>query len=373
MRNNMFDCQRSWLEIDLSALRHNVKEICTMLSCPEQFMAVVKADAYGHGAVRISKELNRMGIHHFAVATLAEAIELRDSHIKGDILILGYTDPCHVKELRDYDLTQTVICEDYAKLLEKQKIDVKVHVAIDTGMHRLGESDIKKVKAIYQSHYLHVTGLFSHLCVCDEPTKESQKYTYQQIEEFMTFIQNLKKEHYSIGKVHLLSSYGLLNYSTYSFDYVRMGILLYGVDSSLPKQSQLSLKPVLSLKSKIILVRDIQSGDSIGYGRTFITSKPMKIATVPIGYADGLPRALSNRGKVIVRGQFAPIVGRICMDQMMIDVTDVENIQENDVVTIIGKNQVCQNVETIAMQTNTISNEILSRIGYRLPKIYKYE
>lgn len=227
MRNNMFDCQRSWLEIDLSALRHNVKEICTMLSCPEQFMAVVKADAYGHGAVRISKELNRMGIHHFAVATLAEAIELRDSHIKGDILILGYTDPCHVKELRDYDLTQTVICEDYAKLLEKQKIDVKVHVAIDTGMHRLGESDIKKVKAIYQSHYLHVTGLFSHLCVCDETTKESQKYTYQQIEEFMTFIQNLKKEHYSIGKVHLLSSYGLLNYSTYSFDYVRMGILLY--------------------------------------------------------------------------------------------------------------------------------------------------
>ena len=152
-----------------------------------------------------------------------------------------------------------------------------------------------------------------------------------------------------------------------------MGILLYGVDSSLPKQSQLSLKPVLSLKSKIILVRDIQSGDSIGYGRTFIASKPMKIATVPIGYADGLPRALSNRGKVIVRGQFAPIVGRICMDQMMIDVTDVENIQENDVVTIIGKNQVCQNVETIAMQTNTISNEILSRIGYRLPKIYKYE
>ncbi len=370
MRNSMLDCQRSWIEIDLSALRHNVKAICTMLSGREQLMAVVKADAYGHGAIRISHELNQMGIHYFAVATLAEAIELRDNHIQGDILILGYTDPCHAKELQDYDLTQTVTHGDYAKLLEKQKRNVKVHIAIDTGMHRLGESDLKKVEAIYQSHYLHVTGLFSHLCVCDEMTKESQEYTYQQIETLMAFIQKLKKQHYSIGKVHLLSSYGFINYPQYTFDYVRMGILLYGVDSALPKQNKLTLKPVLSLKSKIILIRDIQPGDSVGYGRTFIASKPMKIATVSIGYADGLPRALSNRGKVIVRGQLVAIVGRICMDQMMIDVTDVYDVQEDDVVTIIGRDQVCQNVETIAMQTNTISNEILSRIGSRLPKIY---
>ena len=370
MREVMYDKFRSWIEIDLQALRYNVTQFLQVLKSKDQFMAVVKANAYGHGAVRVSKELNAMGITNFAVATLSEAIELRENGILGDILILGYTNPSCAKYLYQYNLIQTILDYSYAQSLQKENISLRVHIAIDSGMHRLGESieHIDSLVHICQFSHLQVEGIFSHLCVCDEQSQESQEYTYYQIEQFQQILNQLKDKGCLFKKVHLLSSYGLVNYQDYIYDYVRMGILMYGVDSCFPKQTIFDLKPVLSLKSKIAMIRDVKSHETIGYGRTYTTTKPMKIAVVPIGYADGLPREFSNQGQVIVRGKFVSVIGRICMDQMMIDVSDIKDIQNNDIVTIIGDKQ---GIEDIAKQVHTISNELLSQIGFRLPKIYK--
>lgn len=371
MREQVYDQHRSWIEINLAALRYNVEHILKLLDDPKQLMAVVKADAYGHGAVRISQELNQMGITSFAVATLAEAIELRKNNIKGDILILGYTNPQDVWLLNRYDITQTILDQNYAFLLEEKHIDVKVHIAIDSGMHRIGElyDHIQSIENILKYPHLHITGMFTHLCVCDEMTVESQGYTYQQIHSFLTLVNELK-ENYDVGSIHILSSYGFIYYPEYLCDYVRMGILLYGVDSSFPKQTFLSLKPVLSLKSKVALIKEVSSQETIGYGRTYMATKPMRIAVVPIGYADGIPRELSNCGEVIINGKKTSIVGRICMDQMMVDITSIDDVRCGDIVTIIGEDGVVQGVEMIAKQAHTISNEILSQIGMRLPKIY---
>lgn len=375
MKEQMYDCQRSWLEIDLNALRHNVDELLTLLDGKDQFMAVMKADGYGHGAVRLSQELNKMGIEHFAVATLSEAIELRKNGIKGDILILGYTDPSCAFVIQKYHFIQTVIDYDYALALESQKIDIQVHIAIDSGMHRLGNTkeELLKIKTIYSLQHLHIQGIFSHLCVSDEHSSSSQKYTQYQINNFFEIIHTLKKDGFSVGKVHIQSSYGLLNYPHLHCDLARIGISMYGVYSCQNDYSctPLSLQPILSLKSKIILIRDIQKNETIGYGRTFQADRKRKIAVVPIGYADGIPRELSNQGFVIVHGEFVPIVGRICMDQLMIDVTDIKHICLGDIVTIIGQDgKNYQGVESIAQQSHTISNEILSQLGHRLPRLY---
>lgn len=376
MKEQMYDCQRSWLEIDLHALKHNVNELTSLLDGKHQFMAVMKADGYGHGAVRLSQELNKMGIDHFAVATLSEAIELRKNHVKGDILILGYTDPSCAFVLKKYHFIQTIIDYEYALALEKENIDIQAHIAIDSGMHRLGNTkdDFMKIKTIYSLSHLHIQGIFSHLCVSDEHSYSSQQFTQYQIDNFFQIIELLKQAGINVGKVHIQSSYGLLNYPYLHCDYARIGISMYGVYSSLNDYSEtdMSLLPVLSLKSKIILIRDVESNETIGYGRTFQTHQKRKIAVVPIGYADGMPRSLSNQGQVILHGQLVPIVGRICMDQLMIDVTDIEHVQTGDIVTVIGKDgNIYQGVEKIAEQSDTISNEIFSQLGHRLPRVYK--
>lgn len=376
MLEKMYDCQRSWIEIDLNALRHNVNELTSLLDTKDQFMAVMKADGYGHGAVRLSQELNQMGIYNFAVATLSEAIELRKNGIKGNILILGYTDPSYAFVIQKYHFIQTVIDYDYALSLQQQNIDIQVHIAIDTGMHRLGNTkeELSKIKKIYAMSHLHIKGIFSHLCVSDEHLLSSQQYTQYQIDNFSQIIESLKRDGFNVGKVHIQSSYGLLNYSYLHYDYVRVGIAMYGVYScqSDMTNAHIVLKPVLSLKSKIILIRHIDPNETIGYGRTFQARRKMKIAVVPIGYADGLPRDLSNQGTIIVHGQLVSIVGRICMDQLMIDITNIDDVAIGDIVTIIGhEGKTYQGVEKIAQQANSISNEILSQLGQRLPRLYK--
>lgn len=368
-----YDNQRSYIEVDLDALRHNVKELMTLLDDKNQLMAVVKADAYGHGAIEISRQLNELGVNTFAVATLAEAIELRENQIKGDILILGYTCSKQCTLLKQYHLTQTLVSYEYALELNQQKIPVDVHIAVDTGMHRLGSVDISNIRQMYKMEYLHVTGIFSHLCVCDSSHREDVEYTKHQIDIFKNMISQLEKEGYSLGKIHLQSSYGLLNYTHLNFDYVRIGISLYGVYSSLydKHHNQITLKPILSLKSQVALIKDVKKGETIGYGRTYKATKYTKIAVIPIGYADGIPRILSNRGYVLVKGHKAPIVGRICMDQMMVDISHIHDVCVHDTVTIIGQDgDACIYVEDIAHLSKTISNEILSRLGQRLPRIY---
>jgi len=370
----IYDASRSWIEVDLAAMRHNVQELMTLLPDQSQLMAVVKADAYGHGAVTVCRMLNQMGIEAFAVATIGEAIELREHHIEGEILILGYTSPKQVHLLKQYHLIQTMIDKNYAQEMNQQKVDIDVHIAVDTGMHRLGNTDIQDILDIYEFSYLHVKGIFSHLCVCDSHKQDDLAFTEQQIKKFHHIIEVLKKKNNDVGKIHLQSSYGLLNYSHLCYDYARVGISLYGVYSSLYDQHnpQIHLQPALALKSKIILLKDVQAEETVGYGRTYHVQKPSQIATVPIGYADGLPRCLSNQGYVLVRGQKVPIVGRLCMDQLMIDVSDVHGVALDDIVTIIGNDgESCITVEEIADLSQTISNEILSRLGHRLPRLYK--
>lgn len=375
MDKQIYDYQRSWIEIDLKAIRHNVNELLSLLEDKSQFMAVVKADAYGHGAVELAKMLNQMDITSFAVATLGEAIELRENGIVGNILILGYTEPTQAYLLKQYHLIQTVVDDSYGKVLNNQKIDVDVHIAVDSGMHRLGNSNISEIEKIYQLKYLHIKGIFSHLCVCDERRKESKEFTIQQMNQYFDILNKLTQEGYEIGKTHIQSSYGLINYPNVHCDLVRIGIAMYGVYSSVYDIafSQIHLIPALSLKSKVILMRRLDENETVGYGRTYKADHDRIIAVVPIGYADGIPRSLSNKGKVIVNGQFVPIIGRICMDQLMIDITG-KNIKVGDIVTIIGNDgNVSQGIETLANISNTISNELLSQIGKRLPRIYKGE
>lgn len=366
---------RSWVEVDLDALCHNVYKISTLLSEKSQIMAVVKADAYGHGAIMIAKELENLGITFFAVATIDEAITLRKNNIQSDILILGYTSPHLAHFLKEYRLTQTVIDYNYGRMLNDMNYDIHIHIKIDSGMHRLGEDyqDISHIKKIYQLSYLHVTGVFSHLCVADSQSKKDILFTKKQFSHFHKTINQLQLAGLNVGKVHMQSSYGLLNYNEEQFDFARIGISLYGVQSSFDDyiKNHLALKPILSIQSRIVCIHQIKKGAFIGYGRSYQMQHNSMVAVVPIGYADGLPRHLSSHQDVLIHGQRAPIIGKICMDQLMIDVTHIHNIHVNDIVTIVGGNgnQIIH-IEEISKNAQTISNEVLSRIGQRLPKIY---
>lgn len=367
---------RSWIEVDLDAITHNIEQLSKLLPEKNTLMAVVKADGYGHGAIRIAQHCQTLGITDFAVATIDEGIELREHGIKGNILILGYTDAIRAYELYYYQLIQTVVNDHHAYQLEKQKYPLDVHLKIDTGMHRLGfdVDDIEVINDLYDYQYLKIKGIFSHLCVCDSKNRDDIQFTKQQIKVFFNFINKLKKLNRDVGKIHLQSSYGLINYSKIKCDYARIGIALYGVKSSLDDyiKNKIDLQPALQIKARIAMLHQVAKGTSLGYGRSYVAFKDSTIAVVPIGYGDGLPRSLSFNDHVLIKGCKCPIVGRICMDQMLVDVSMVDKISYSDIVTIVGKdgdNEI--RVETIAQLSQTISNEILSRLGTRLPRIYR--
>ena len=366
---------RSWIEIDLKNLENNINEFKKIMSPQSQLLAIIKANAYGHGMIEIAHYLNKLGIKHFGVATIDEGIKIRKSGVLGEILILGYTDINRVKELKKYDLTQTLIDYIYAKELNSKKEKIKCHLKIETGMNRLGivYNNLSELQNVFNLPNLEITGIYSHLCCADSRKKSDLKYTEQQIKNFNFAITKLKEAQIKIPKIHLQSSYGLLNYSSLKYDYVRIGIAMYGVlvsADAIPEE-QVNLKPVLSLKSKIILIRDIPKDSYISYGRTFKTKRPTTMAVLPIGYADGLPRNLKN-GQVIIKDQIFPIVGRICMDQLMIDITDGINISRGDTAIIIGKSKNKEiKAETLAQNSDSITDELLSRMGDRLPVIFK--
>ena len=341
-------------------------------------MAVVKANAYGHGEVEVSKKLNEIGILDFAVATLDEGIILRKAGIKGSILILGYTDIQNIKIVQKYDLIQTIVDFEYAKEVEKLNLDKKlnVHIKINTGMNRLGESykNIDNLIKIYNMKNLNILGTFTHLCVSDSLFEDNIKFTKKQIDNFFKAIDTLKLNNINVKKIHIQASYGIINYNDLECDYVRPGIIMYGVYSTLQDKKsckiKLNLKPALKLKSKIVSIRNIQKGESVGYGRAFIAKKDMKIATVSIGYADGYSRCLSSKDVyVLVNDKFAKIIGRICMDQMIVDVSNITNIEVGDIVTLLDDIEEIS-AENISNLSGSISNELLSRLGSRLPIIY---
>lgn len=368
--------ERAWAEINLVSLRHNVKVLREALPAGCRIMAVVKANAYGHGAAVISGDLNRIGIDAFAVATIDEAIHLRQKGIKGEILILGYTPAARAAQLSRYHLMQAVVDLEHARELNRWGKPLRVHIKVDTGMNRLGENyrHVAEISAIFDCENLKVAGIFTHLCVADNREEPDAAFTNRQIQNFYTLLEELKAEQIPIPPIHIQSSYGVLNYPELQCGYARIGIALYGVLSTdaAPTKCYLDLKPVLALKSKVVLVRTIAAGESVGYGREFAAQKETRIAVISIGYADGVPRSLApGKSQVLIQGRRAPIIGRICMDQLMADVSGCPGIKRGDIVTLIGRDGGEEiTAEQAAANAGTITNELLSRLSERLARVF---
>ena len=349
------EMSRTWIEIDCGALRHNVKVLQSLLPPGCALMPAVKANAYGHGAVLIARKCQEMGIHAFCAATLNEGIELRQNGIKGEILILGWTHSGQASLLHEYNLTQTVMSCAYARDLDSYNQFIQVHIKIDTGMHRLGIAWDRRseIADIFHFPNLQVTGAYTHLC-CDSLAEEQGRRFYAAVEGF------------PIPKLHLLASDGLLYHPELGGDYARMGIALYGATTACH-----GLRPVLSLKARVAQVRELPAGESLGYELQFTARRPSRIAALTIGYGDCLPRSLScGAGNVLLHRQKAPVAGMICMDQTLVDVTDIPEVSVGDIAVLIGKTGTEEiRAVDMAVQAGTISNEILSCLGPRLDRI----
>ncbi len=363
--------QRAWIELDRKALQNNVGELRRIMKDGCKLLAIVKDEGYGHGAFEMTKELQALGVDAYGVATIDEGIAIRKFGVKGMILVLGYTDPGRANDLKKYDITQTVFDIDYARELNSKGKKIKVHIAIDSGMHRIGidVSDTDTVASIYALKNLSVEGVFSHLSVSDSKSEDDIEYTKKQISAFNSLIDTLKGKGLPVKTQHIQASYGLLNYPEINSSCARIGISLYGADSDLDceKNADISLSPVMSIRTKIIQLRTYQAGESIGYGRAFTTERESRIAVLPIGYGDGIPRCLSGKAHVLVCGKRAPMIGRICMDQLMVDVTDIDDVKVGSIATLIGSDgDEMITAEEVANQAGTITNELFSRLGRRL-------
>lgn len=374
--DTVFDRGRAWIELDRGALRHNVGVLRGLLPEGCGLMPAVKANAYGHGAVLVSRELGRLGVAAFCVATVQEGVELREHGVGGEILILGWTHPRLFPLLVQYDLTQTVVDLPYAGALDRFGEKVRVHIAVDTGMHRLGEPyrNIDNICGMFSFPNLEIEGLYTHLCADDTESPQDRAFTLKQGEAFFNVVSQLGERGFGYPKTHLLASYGLLNYPELGGDYARVGIALYGVLSTGAdtRRRARALRPVLSVKARVTTLRMLRRGEAAGYGLQFVARRDTVLAVLAIGYADGIPRALScGVGNVLIRGRRAPVAGRICMDQMMADVTGIPGVTAGDAAVLIGRSgdeeiTACD----LAEQAGTISNEILGRLGPRLPRMF---
>lgn len=364
--------RRAWTELNYENLKWNVTQLKALLPENCAFMAVVKADAYGHGAVPVSSYLNRIGIHAFAVATVQEGIELRKAGIQGEILIMGYTPPQEAYLLAANDLIQTAVdCAHARALNAAAPYPVKVHLKIDTGMHRLGERSehIDALASLFTLPRLRILGMYSHLCVADSQEIDDVLFTRMQISSFLRTAEILRDKGCDPGKLHLQSSYGVLNYPDLPMDYARLGIAMYGVLSSPDPHllERIPLRPVLSLHARIAAIRDLKPGETVSYGRHFRAEAPMRIAAATIGYADGLPRSLSGKElPALVRGRRTHVIGNLCMDQVILDVTNIPDVRPGDCVTFLGTDgHQTLRAEEMAEKAGTITNELLCRLHVR--------
>lgn len=365
-----------WAEIDLDIIANNMRNI-KKLAGNKEVMAVVKADAYGHGALDVAPCLLENGASKLAVAMLTEAIELRKNNITAPIMILGYTPLYLGEDLINYDLEQTIYDLDYAKELSSLAVSLnkkaKVHIALDTGMGRIGflptEDSFKDICEICSLEGLNVIGIFTHFSSSDEKDKEYTQYQFNQIYDF---VKKLESVGINIPLKHASNSAAIIDMPNTYLDAVRAGIILYGYyPSNEVKKENLSIKPALTLKAKIAHVKELESGMYISYNRTYKTSKKSKIATIPIGYADGYIRTLKHDAKVIVNGKFASIVGNICMDQFMIDVTDIDDVNSGDEVILLGEsNGLKFNADDLAKCMDSINYEVLCLLKKRVPRAY---
>jgi len=370
-------------EIDLNAFRHNLKEIRSLLAPKVQIMAVVKADGYGHGAVACARAAVQAGADWLGVAILEEGIELRENGVTGPILVMGGIFPGEAEDLIQHDLSTTLstpaLAERLSQQAEKQGKMVGVHLKVDTGMGRLGMSPENLTgfaDQIRSLRNLRMEGIFTHLSSADEP---DSKFTRLQLSRLNRAEESSKTEGVAPPLVHAANSAAILRFPGSHLDMVRPGIILYGALPSPDLKPMItalnangtSFRPVMSWKSRIIQVHNVPKGTPLSYNRRFTTERESRIATLPVGYGDGLNRALSNKMEVLIRGQCAPQVGVICMDLTLIDVTDIEGVQCEDEVVLIGtQGKETITVDTMAGQCETVSYEILCNVSKRVPRIY---
>jgi len=362
-------------EVDLEALAFNFRQIQKRIPEGVKLLAVVKADAYGHGAIPVSHRLEKLGVEYLGVAIPEEGVALRKEGIKTPILVLGGIFGREVDSFFRFRLTPVLFRKDSLKLLsreaEKRKKKVKVHLKVDTGMGRLGvpfnlwADFLKEVK---QFPNIEIEGLLSHFSMMGE----EKSYTHHQWEAFQRALMIAKEMGISCRYLHMASSATLTVFPAYSANLVRPGIMLYGSYPSPAFQSLIPLKPVMTLKTRIHFLKSVPPGARISYGGTFKTKRESLIATLPVGYADGYSRHLSNQGEVLIRGKRAPVVGKVCMDFITVDVTDIPRVSMGDEVVLMGKQGREQiSAEEIAEKINSISYEVLCGIGKRVPRVYK--
>lgn len=367
---------RVYADIDLDAVRKNLCELKSALDENTGIIAVIKADGYGHGAVPVAKAVDDI-VFGYAVATIDEALNLRANHIEKPILILGYTAKDDYDRLIENDVTATVFDYETAKNINDAAVRLgkmaKCHIKIDTGMRRIGmkpdEANLEVVKAIKELPYLDAEGIFTHFAAADECDKTSAN---KQFADFMGFTDKLAKLGITFKYRHCANSAAIIDMPQTSLELARAGIAMYGMyPSDFVNKRALMLFPALELKSHVIMVKDVEANEGISYGATYVTDVKTRVATIPVGYGDGYPRSLSNKGYVLINGKRANILGRVCMDQMMVDVSGIEGVEEGTDVTLVGKDgDQCICVEEIAELSGSFNYEFVCDLGKRIPRCY---
>jgi alanine racemase len=373
----MFNSYRPYFaEINLDNFRHNFREV-KRLAKGKKTIGVIKADGYGHGAAELARILEEEDADYFAVAVITEALELRHAGFKKPILILGFTPPTFAGDLVENDITQAVFTYDLADAISKEAVKqnkiAKIHIKLDTGMGRVGyipsEEAILEIKRISSLKNLKIEGIFSHFATADEVSKE---FSHRQYEKFNNTIKQLESEGIKFEVRHISNSAAIIDMPETYYDAVRPGIMLYGYyPSDEVIKERLELKPVMTLKANVVHVKVVPENTPVSYGRKFYTKKESKIATLPFGYADGFTRLLFGKVKVIVDGKLVPVVGRICMDQCMIDVSECGDVKVGDEVIVMGEcGNIRNNADDYAQILGTINYEILCMVAKRVPRVY---
>lgn len=369
---------RVYARIDLDAIAYNMEQMKRNLDSKTKIMAVIKADGYGHGALQIAQMLNDVDyIWGFAVATLDEAVVLRTEGIRKPILVLGCVFPDQYMEMLKNDIRMNVytveMAEEISQMAAREGMTAYMHIKLDTGMARLGfdisETSVDSIVRISQMQNVCMEGVFTHFAKADETDKA---FTQKQIKDFGWLVKQLKEKKVLFQYEHCANSAAIIDVKEANFDLVRAGISTYGLyPSEEVMKENVRLKPALVLKSHVAFVKEIEAGTPISYGGTFIAKEKMKIATIPVGYADGYPRNLSNIGYVLIRGKKAPIVGRVCMDQFMVDVTHIDGVSFGDVVTLIGTDgNETITVEDLSALSGRFNYEFICDLGKRIPRVY---
>lgn len=365
------------LEINLDNLIYNIKSLRKALKKETLIMATVKADGYGHGAITVSKTFLENGADILGVSILPEAIELRKSGIDGPIIILNYTPPSQYKKILEYDLVQNIYSYEEAKILSKLAHEMNktaiIHVKIDTGMGRIGflpnKKSIEDIKKISDLENIKIEGIFTHFSSSDEKDKT---YTREQFKKFKWLVDTLENDGVEIEIKHVSNSGGILEYPEYDLDMVRPGIILYGhYPSEDINKSRVDIKPAMTLKSSISNIKRVPKDTSISYSRIFTTEKESVIGTLPIGYGDGYSRMLSGKAEVAINGKRVPIVGMICMDQIMVDLSNLEGVDLKDEAILFGyEESIYPSVEEIAESLGTVNYEAICMMSRRVPRVY---